>query len=115
MKGDSALASDTEGVMGRSQSDTAHIARLREQVDALMKDRVTPLVANAAGRVEAVAHNAVDAVREQAGTITSKVREHPLLAVLIAAGIGRPVDQSRPSAWSTLRRRRRMFIYAIAP
>ena len=85
--------------MGRSQSDTAHIARLREQVDALMKDRVTPLVANAAGRVEAVAHNAVDAVREQAGTITSKVREHPLLAVLIAAGIGRPVDQSRPSAW----------------
>jgi ElaB/YqjD/DUF883 family membrane-anchored ribosome-binding protein len=74
--------------MGKPESDTARIARLREQVNALMKDRVTSVVASAAGHVEAVAHNAVDAVREQAETITSKVREQPLLAVLMAAGIG---------------------------
>jgi ElaB/YqjD/DUF883 family membrane-anchored ribosome-binding protein len=64
------------------------IARLREQVETLMKDRITPAVADAAGRAEAAVYGAAGAVREQAETVSSKVREQPLLAVLIAAGIG---------------------------
>lgn len=70
-------------------SDTnEQIARLREQVEALMKDRVTPVIADAAGRAEAAVYGAADAVRGQAETLSSKVREQPLLAVLIAATIG---------------------------
>jgi ElaB/YqjD/DUF883 family membrane-anchored ribosome-binding protein len=64
------------------------IARLREQVEALMRDRVTPAVADAAGRAESAVYGAAGAVREQAEVMSSKVREQPLLAVLIAAGIG---------------------------
>jgi ElaB/YqjD/DUF883 family membrane-anchored ribosome-binding protein len=64
------------------------IARLREQVETLMKDRVTPVVAEAAGRAEAAVYGAADAVRDRAETVSTKVREQPLLAVLIAAGIG---------------------------
>jgi len=64
------------------------IARLREQVETLMKDRVTPVVADAAGRAEAAVYGAADAVRGQAETVSTRVREQPLLAVLIAAGIG---------------------------
>jgi ElaB/YqjD/DUF883 family membrane-anchored ribosome-binding protein len=64
------------------------IARLREQVEALMRDRVTPAVTGAAGRAEAAVHTAADAVRGQAETVSAKVREQPLLAVLIAAAVG---------------------------
>lgn len=70
--------------------DDAHvqIARLREQVESLMKDRVTPALADAAGRAESAVYGAAGTVREQAEYVGGKVREQPLLAVLIAAGIG---------------------------
>jgi len=61
---------------------------LREQVEALMRDRVTPALADAAGRAERAIHGAADSVRGQAETVSGKVREQPLVAVLIAAGIG---------------------------
>lgn len=64
------------------------IARLREQVESLMKDRVTPVLADAAGRAESAVYGAAGTVREQAEFVGGKVREQPLLAVLIAAGIG---------------------------
>jgi len=67
---------------------TAQIARLREQVEALMRDRVTPALADAAGRAERAINGAADSVRGQAETVSGKVREQPLVAVLIAAGIG---------------------------
>ena len=41
----------------------AQIARLREQVETLMRDRVTPAVTNAAGRAEAAVYEAADVVR----------------------------------------------------
>jgi ElaB/YqjD/DUF883 family membrane-anchored ribosome-binding protein len=64
------------------------IARLREQVESLMKDRVTPAVADAAGRAEAAVYNAADTVRGQAEAVSGRVREQPLIALLIAAGVG---------------------------
>ncbi len=67
---------------------TAQIARLREQVETLMKDRVTPALADAAGRAEQAFHTAAGSVRGQAETVSGKVREQPLIAVLIAAAIG---------------------------
>ncbi len=75
------MASDTEDA-------TTQIARLREQVEALMKDRVTPALADAAGRAESAVYSAAGAVREQAEAVSGRVREQPLLAVLIAAAVG---------------------------
>jgi ElaB/YqjD/DUF883 family membrane-anchored ribosome-binding protein len=73
-----------------SSTDTAEeqIAKLRAQVETLMNERVTPMVANAAGRAESAVHSAAGAVRQQADAISGQVREQPLLAVLLAAGIG---------------------------
>jgi ElaB/YqjD/DUF883 family membrane-anchored ribosome-binding protein len=73
---------------GKMEDATAQIARLREQVEALMKDRITPAVADAAGRAENAMYSAAGAVRDQAQAVTGRVREQPLLAVLIAAGVG---------------------------
>jgi ElaB/YqjD/DUF883 family membrane-anchored ribosome-binding protein len=64
------------------------IARLRTQVEALMNDRVTPMVSNAAGRAEAALHSASGAVRGQADAVSGRVREQPLIAVAVAAGVG---------------------------
>jgi ElaB/YqjD/DUF883 family membrane-anchored ribosome-binding protein len=66
----------------------AQIARLREQVEALMRDRVTPALADAAGRAESAVYGAADTVRDQAEMVSGKVREQPLTAILIAAAIG---------------------------
>ncbi len=67
---------------------TAQIARLREQVEALMKERVTPAVADLAGRAEQAVYGATSVARDQAEAISNRVRDQPLLALLIAAGVG---------------------------
>jgi ElaB/YqjD/DUF883 family membrane-anchored ribosome-binding protein len=74
--------------MADMEDPHVQIARLREQVESLMKDRVTPALADAAGRAESAVYGAAGTVREQAEFVGDKVREQPLLAVLIAAGIG---------------------------
>ncbi|MEJ0018121.1 MAG: hypothetical protein WDN25_16435 [Acetobacteraceae bacterium] len=64
------------------------IARLREQVETLMKDRVTPAVADAAGRAESAVYGAAGVVRDQAEAVSGRVREQPLVAILVAATVG---------------------------
>ncbi|MGA3401898.1 MAG: hypothetical protein ABSC95_22010 [Acetobacteraceae bacterium] len=73
---------------GKMEDATAQIARLREQVEALMKERVTPALAEAAGRAESAVYGAAGVVRDQAEAVSGRVREAPLVAILIAAGIG---------------------------
>jgi ElaB/YqjD/DUF883 family membrane-anchored ribosome-binding protein len=75
--------------MTADPDDTAaQIARLREQVEALMKDRVTPAVADAAESAASALHEAAGSMQQQAEAVAGKVREQPLLAVLIAAAVG---------------------------
>ncbi len=64
------------------------IAKLREQVETLMRDRVTPALAGAAGRVEHAARATSGMAQEQAEAISGRVREQPLVALLVAAGVG---------------------------
>jgi ElaB/YqjD/DUF883 family membrane-anchored ribosome-binding protein len=80
-----AFASDTRGKLDDAQ---AQIARLREQVESLMKDRVTPAVADFAGRAESAVHSASDVVRDQAQVVSGRVKDQPLIAILIAAAVG---------------------------
>jgi ElaB/YqjD/DUF883 family membrane-anchored ribosome-binding protein len=82
------MATFTEAAMNKAEDATSQIARLREQVEALMKDRVTPAVAEAAGRAESAVYGAAGKVRDQAEVVSGRVREQPLLAILIAAGVG---------------------------
>ena len=77
-----------DNAQGKMEDATAQIARLREQVEALMKERVTPAIAEVAGRAESAMYGAAGVVRDQAEVISGRVREAPLAAVLIAATIG---------------------------
>jgi ElaB/YqjD/DUF883 family membrane-anchored ribosome-binding protein len=78
----------TDQAKGKLDDATAQIARLREQVEALMKERVTPAVADIAGRAEQAVYGATTAARDQAEAMSNRVREQPLLALLIAAAVG---------------------------
>ena len=80
-----AFANDARGKMDDAQ---AQIARLREQVESLMKDRVTPAVADFAGRAENAVHSAGGVVRDQAQVVSGRVKDQPLIAILVAAAIG---------------------------
>jgi ElaB/YqjD/DUF883 family membrane-anchored ribosome-binding protein len=80
-----AFVNDTRGKLDDAQ---AQIARLREQVEALMKDRVTPAVADFAGRAESAVQSAGGVVRDQASMVSGRVKDQPLMAVLIAAAVG---------------------------
>ena len=79
------FASETHGKIEDAQ---AQIVRLREQVEALMKDRVTPAVSEFAGRAETAVHTASGAVRDQARAVSGQVKERPLIAIAIAAAAG---------------------------
>ena len=83
------MAQDSDRSIGDNTGDAAaQIARLREQVETLMRDRVTPAVAAAADRAQSAMHGAADTMRDQLETLSGGVREQPLLAILIAAAIG---------------------------
>jgi hypothetical protein len=72
----------------KSDGPTVQIAHLRAQVEALTKERVTPAVTEMAGRAERALNSAVGVVRGPAATVSGHVRDQPLIAVLLAAGIG---------------------------
>ena len=80
-----AFANDAHGKLDDAQ---AQIARLREQVEALMKDRVTPAVADLAGRAESAMQSASGAMRDQADAMSGRVKEQPLIAIMTAAALG---------------------------
>ena len=83
------MAQDSDRSMGDNAGDpAAQIARLREQVEALLRDRVTPAVNAAAEHAQSAMHGAADTMRDQLETFSGKVREQPLLAIAIAAAVG---------------------------
>jgi len=66
----------------------AQISQLRDQVQNLMSERVTPALSNAAGTAEDYARQARDMASDQAEMLSDQVRESPLVAIMIAAGVG---------------------------
>jgi ElaB/YqjD/DUF883 family membrane-anchored ribosome-binding protein len=66
----------------------AEIAKLREQVEGLMRDRVTPVIGQALHSAESAAKAAGDEMRHQAARLTGSVQEKPLAALALAAVAG---------------------------
>jgi ElaB/YqjD/DUF883 family membrane-anchored ribosome-binding protein len=66
----------------------AQIAALRQQVNQLVNDRVSPALSEAAQRATATARQATDYTREQAETVAEQVRGRPLIAIALAGAIG---------------------------
>jgi ElaB/YqjD/DUF883 family membrane-anchored ribosome-binding protein len=64
------------------------IVRLRGQVEALLKEKVTPAVSAFAGRAEDAIQGATQTARHQADVVAGQVKEWPLVSLLIAAAVG---------------------------
>ncbi len=72
------------GPSGYNEEAKEQIAKLRAQVEALMRDRVEPALADAADRAD----QALGAVRHQADSLSARVRDQPLTSLLVAAAVG---------------------------
>jgi len=80
---------ESPATSGTSRDDApAEIAALRAKVEALMSERVTPVLADVAGRAEAAANAGYAQVKDQAEQIGLRVREQPLAALGLAALAG---------------------------
>lgn len=79
----------TEAVVNTIAADASdEIARLREKVEMLMNERVTPAVSAVAAEVEAAATSACNTVRGQADRLEGAVKEQPFVAIGLAALAG---------------------------
>lgn len=78
---------DQAGASANRMADDAReeLARLRVQVERLMKDRVTPALGDAADTVQDYAHRARESIEDQADVFADTVRNRPLVAVAVAA------------------------------
>lgn len=84
--GFSKKVSDTvKDVAGDTQDQ---IQSLRAQVEQLLNDRVTPAIADAAGRAESAVHSARDMTNSQVENVSAQVRDQPIIAIGIAAAVG---------------------------
>ena len=64
------------------------IRQMRDQVESLMRERVTPIISDAAGRASDAAHRARDMAEDQKEAFSGRVRDMPITSVLIAAAAG---------------------------
>jgi ElaB/YqjD/DUF883 family membrane-anchored ribosome-binding protein len=71
----------------RADDAMTELARLRAQVESLMRDKVATVV-DGAERIEAAARDAADLMHDRAEDLSRTVRERPLTAVLVAVGVG---------------------------
>ena len=82
------MASTASRVRGASADASTQIRELRSQVDQLIRERVTPMASDAAGRAQDLARRASDIAHEQTESFAGQVREMPIAAVLVAAAAG---------------------------
>jgi ElaB/YqjD/DUF883 family membrane-anchored ribosome-binding protein len=70
--------------------DTARdeLRALREQVNALMEDRVSPAFDQASKRATDAARRARAYTEDQAEMVSGHVRDQPLIAIGVAAAVG---------------------------
>jgi len=71
-----------------AQDAKEQIAQLREQVQSLMNDRVAPALSNAAGEAKDYARKAYDSASDQTEILSEKVRDQPVVALLVAVAAG---------------------------
>ncbi len=64
------------------------IRELREQMEALLRERVPPIITEAANEAKDAVRQASGYVRDETEAVAAKVRERPLTWLIVAAGAG---------------------------
>jgi len=78
----------SDNINSAAQDAKEQIAQLRDQVQSLMNERVTPALSQAADTASQYAQQARDIYDDQTEMLSERVRESPIVAILIAAGVG---------------------------
>lgn len=71
-----------------SQDPNEQIAQLRDQVQSLMNDRVAPAISQAADTAQQYASQARDVYQDQSEALSERIRESPIVAIMLATGLG---------------------------
>ena len=71
-----------------ADSTQDQIQSLRDQVEQLLSERVTPAIADVAGRAETAVNNARTMTTNQVETVSAQVRGQPIVAIGIATAVG---------------------------
>ncbi len=71
-----------------SQDPNEQIAQLRDQVQSLMNDRVAPALSQAADTAQQYASQARDVYQDQSEALSERIRESPIVAIMLATGLG---------------------------
>lgn len=71
-----------------TQDAKEQIAQLRDQVQTLMNERVTPALSQAADTAQKYADQARDMYTDQTEALSERVRDSPIVAIAIASAVG---------------------------
>ncbi len=82
------MASASDTLKNASSDANEQIRELRRQVDSLMRDRVSPYLAETASRAQDYGRQAQEVASDQAEALSGQIRERPFVSILIAAVTG---------------------------
>ncbi len=71
-----------------AQDTQEQLQSLRAVVEQLLNERVTPALADAAGKAETAVSSARDLTSTQVANVSEKVRGKPLIAIAISTAVG---------------------------
>jgi ElaB/YqjD/DUF883 family membrane-anchored ribosome-binding protein len=73
---------------GKTEDPKAHLRRLRQEVDALTADRISPAVADLTTRAQRTLADTTATVRDQTRVLSDQIRQNPFAAVAIGVAVG---------------------------
>jgi ElaB/YqjD/DUF883 family membrane-anchored ribosome-binding protein len=85
-----------DNIRNMRDDTTAQLRHLREQVNALMEDRVSPMMTDAAEQAQYAAKRAQRFTTDQAAIVSDRVRDQPLIAIGVAAAVGYALGRLLP-------------------
>ncbi len=82
------MMGSTKKVQAMADDTRDQLLSLRDQVEQLLTERVTPAIAEAAGRAETAVNTARDYTSTKADDVSKRVRGQPLVAIAVSAAVG---------------------------
>jgi len=73
---------------GSTEDPKSHLQRLRQEVDELTADRVSPVVADLSARAHHTLDETTAAVRGQTQVVSERIRQRPFVAIAIGVAVG---------------------------
>ncbi|PPQ27891.1 hypothetical protein [Rhodopila globiformis] len=72
----------------KTEDPKAQLRRLRQEVDALTADRVSPAVADLTARAQHTLNETTTVVRDQTHVVSEQIRQNPFVAIAIGVAAG---------------------------